>query len=164
MKKEKKQRKHKLQRSSEICRDAKFSVRDYPFTKQWHEEQNRERHAAMANFRLEHFKLLEKGHTIFSDMFQLWVHVKILRAGMDCVLRYGFCIDKGPKKIGVLLVAPNPAKMVQFHQDLASMWADTTEQAEQKKLNEGGKNAEEDAHPYAFVPLVPLSSSLTSPN
>lgn len=120
----------------------------------------------MANFRLEHRKSLEKGHTIFSDMFQLWVHVKLLRAGLDCVLRYEYCVDKASaKKIRVLLVAPDPKQMLQFHKDLASTWADTTESAYQKKLNAGTtKVTEEDAYPYAFVPLVPLASSLSDPS
>jgi hypothetical protein len=140
------------------CRDVKFTVRDYPFTKQWHEDQNKERHTAMAKFRLEHFKLLEKGHSIFSDMFQLWVHVKILRAVLDCVLRYGFCVQKGVNKMPALLVAPDPPQMVQFHKDLAQTCGDQTEKV---KLNEGGKSSEEDANPYTCISLVPLSSSLS---
>merc|ERR1712032_777395 len=121
------------------CRDAKFAVRDYPFTAQWHEEQNKARHSAMANFRLEHFKLLEKGHTIFSDLFQLWVHVKILRVGMDCALRYGFCVGDGPKTMGVVLVAPDPNKLVLFQADMQKLFTDPSESKAQGQLNKGPK-------------------------
>jgi len=134
------------------CRDNKYIVRDYPYSKDWFAASVAEREQANANFVLEHIRLLEVALSSYSDLFGIWVHLKLLRAGIECTLRNG--ISEGPRSnFEAFFVVPEASKLAKARADLAQILGTDAD----RRMDSGAD--EEEFFPYVSLTLAPLTTS-----
>jgi len=95
---------------------------------------------------------MDKCVTYFSELYQAYIHMKVLKLLIDCVMRFGI-----KENIIGVVVKPVNGKEKKFHQGLTKLLADP------KNLQMGmyGSKEEiedtEDYYPYAFVTVnVPI--------
>jgi V-type H+-transporting ATPase subunit C len=89
------------------CREAGFVTSDFKYLgKVGHAALMEKRKDFKTSFCAAHQQLLEKGLTNWSELFQCWIHLKILRAAVEGNLRYGsipcFAILNLPNEAGAL--------------------------------------------------------------
>jgi len=130
------------------CRDNKFIVRDYPYSSSWYATSVLDREHATANFVISHMRLVEAGLASFSELFGIWMHLKMLRAGIEGVLRYGV-----NEKLEVFFVCPDPNRLPQARLALSEVFGSKADRA----MDVGGD--EEEFYPYVSLTLQPLTTS-----
>lgn len=149
--------KDSAEKFKKACRENKFSVRDYPYTKAYYAQTIADREVANAGFFMAHRSLVEGGVRNFSDLFVSWVHVKVLRIIVEGSLRYG--TEKSPgtdsfsPKMSACILAPLANALPKARADLSQVLG-----TQGDKAMEGGDDAEE-YYPYVSVSLAPLSTS-----
>merc|ERR1712086_667991 len=100
---------------TKACRDSKYVVRDYKFSPEIYAKSIAERELALGNFTISHVGLLKAGTQSFSALFDIWMHLKVLRLAVEATLRYG-----SVNECGAHLLCPNPAKIVELRKALSS--------------------------------------------
>ncbi|PVU96050.1 hypothetical protein BB561_001420 [Smittium simulii] len=74
------------------AKEKKFIVRDYTFSEQA-DENEEELKAKIEEEQEALIQLIELLHSSFSDLFKVWMHIKVLRIFVESVLRYGLPSD-----------------------------------------------------------------------
>ncbi|KAF9377095.1 Vacuolar ATP synthase subunit C [Podila verticillata] len=92
------------------CREERFIVRDFKYSENAIEEQNRELKEMDASEKELWATILRLAKTNFGEVFQAWTHLKSLRVFVESVLRYGlppdfvgFTIKPKPKQEAKIL-------------------------------------------------------------
>jgi len=134
---------------TKACRDSKYIVRDYKFSPQIFAKSIAERELALGNFTISHVGLLKTGTKSFAALFDIWMHLKIMRLAVEATLRYG-SVDQ----CGAHLLCPNPAKIVELRKALTSQISNKQDLA---MLDVTDEDAAADNFPYCNVALTPLS-------
>jgi len=93
-----------LVRMKQVCRENRYTIRDYEYdskavsqaqaVKQLHAK---EQHKAL-------IYLIQWCKTNFSELFQLWIHLKAIRTLVESVLRFGLPVNMCPSIIQVSVV------------------------------------------------------------
>lgn len=134
---------------TKACRDSKYIVRDYKFSPQIFAKSVAERELALGQFTISHVGLLKTGTKSFAALFDIWMHMKILRLAVEATLRYG-SVDQ----CGAHLLCPNPAKIVELRKALSSQISNKQDLA---MLDVTDEDAAVENFPYCNVALTPLS-------
>ncbi|GAA5889694.1 hypothetical protein JCM5296_002434 [Sporobolomyces johnsonii] len=94
------------------AREKKFIVRDFTYDEEAIEKQKRELEALVAEEKELWADLLRLSRINFSELFQLLVHLKVVRAYVESVLRYGLpaayfgaVVKPEPKSLSKLITA-----------------------------------------------------------
>ncbi|KZW02017.1 ATPase, V1 complex, subunit C [Exidia glandulosa HHB12029] len=88
---------------SQKCRENKFTLRDFTYSEQAVAEQRAELQKADTAEKELWTELLRLARTNFSEAFQLLVHLKVVSAFVESVLRYGL-----PARYTALIIKPQP--------------------------------------------------------
>jgi len=88
---------------SQKCRENKFIIRDFAFSEELVQQQRAELQKADTAEKELWTELLRLSRTNFSEAFQLLVHLKVVNAFVESVLRYGL-----PANYTGLIVKPEP--------------------------------------------------------
>lgn len=134
---------------TKACRDSKYIVRDYKFSPQIFAKSIAERELALGNWTISHVGLLKTGTKSFAALFDIWMHMKILRLAVEATLRYG-SVDQ----CGAHLLCPNPAKIVELRKALSSQ---ISNKHDLSMLDVEDEDAAADNFPYCNVALTPLT-------
>jgi len=128
------------------CKKFKIVVREFNYSTRATEDREKQKTELKAQTESLSTKLLEKCITYFSELYQAYTHMKVLKLLIDCVMRFGI---KEP--IVTCVIRPVNGKEIKLHQSLTKLLADP------KNLQMGlyGSKEEiddsEDFYPYAFV-------------
>jgi len=95
---------------------------------------------------------MEKCATYFSELYQAYIHMKVLRLLIDCHMRFGI-----KESVITAVIKPTNGKEKKLHQSLTKLLAD----AKSLQLGMYGAKEEiddaEDYYPYAFVSInIPI--------
>jgi len=75
------------------CREHKWTLRDYKYTKGGKEEERKEVEKVSKDERKIWGEALRLGRTGWSESVMIWIHVLTLRVFVETVLRYGLPLD-----------------------------------------------------------------------
>ncbi|PCH33443.1 ATPase V1 complex subunit C [Wolfiporia cocos MD-104 SS10] len=120
------------------CREHKYIVRDFTFTEDALEKQREELAQADTVEKELWTELVQLARTHFSEAFQLLVHLKVLRAFVESVLRYGL-----PASYVGLVVKPEPKATKRTLATLQAQFAYLGRRANPAKGKVGGGGAED---------------------
>jgi len=132
------------------CRDQKYVVRDYEYSERIFRERIAEKFGVSRDYTTMHLRLVEVGANTYSDVFEIWLHLKMLRCAVETLLRYGSLSGAEP-----LLLSPDLNKMVQAKKDLAIL----ATKADLQNVGEVAEEASDEFSPYVCLTLAPLSTS-----
>jgi len=135
---------------TKACRDSKYIVRDYKFSPEIFAKSIAERELALGNFTTSHVGLLKTGTKSFAALFDIWMHMKILRLAVEATLRYG-SVDQ----CGAHLLCPDPAKITELRKALSSQ---ISNKQDLTMLDDTDEDAAADNFPYCNIALTPLSA------
>jgi len=88
---------------SQKCRENKFIIRDFTYSEDLVQQQLAELQKADTAEKELWTELLRQSRTNFSEAFQLLVHLKVMNAFVESVLRYGL-----PANFTALIIKPEP--------------------------------------------------------
>lgn len=145
--------KDSVEKFKKACRDNKYTVRDYQYSKANYAQTLSERENANAGFILAHRRLIFGGVGAFSDLLASWVHLKVLRLVVEGALRCGITAETQKPKMSACILAPQPNGATKARADLAGVLG-----AKGDRAAADGEDAEE-YFPYVSVTLAPLSTS-----
>jgi len=137
-----------VQDFTEECKKYKIAVREFNFSAKASEDREKMKLGLKSETENLSAKLFEKCQTFFSELYQIYMHMKVLKLLVDCVMRFGL---KEPIVCGI--IKPLLGKEKKLHQSLTKLLADP------KNLQMGlyGSKEEiddtEDFYPYAFASL-----------
>ncbi|GAA6049074.1 hypothetical protein JCM3770_003874 [Rhodotorula araucariae] len=115
------------------AREKKFIVRDFTYDEQAIEKQRRELEALVVEEKEMWADLLRLSRINFSELFQVLVHVKVVRAYVESVLRYGL-----PAAYFGAVVKPEPKQLDKL---LAALSAFLVPSHDRKKSKRAGAHA-----------------------
>jgi len=133
------------------CREEKFIVREYDYTPTYYRTKLAEKYGASRDFVMAHLNLVEIGSATYASVFKTWVHLKILRAATETLLRYGKLEGMSP-----CFVSPNSSQMDAYKKDMIQCLATLSDISNVEVGDEGGGD---DFLPYVSMELAPLSTS-----
>jgi len=133
------------------CREEKFAVREYDYTPTHYRNKLAEKYGASRDFVRAHLDLVDFAAATYASVFKTWVHLKILRAATEILLRYGTM-----KGISPCFVSPNANKIDQYKKDMIQCLAKRSDISNVEVGDEGGGD---DFLPYVSMELAPLSTS-----
>ena len=106
------------QELSDKARAAKFVPREFTYDVEESARARKEFEEAQVAEKRQWGEVLRLCGTSFSDAFQLWIHVKALRAFVEAVLRYGL-----PPKFACAVITPHAGKDKQLAKELGKRYA-----------------------------------------
>jgi hypothetical protein len=135
---------------TKACRESKYIVRDYKFSQEIYAKASAERELCLGNFMISHVQLCEIGVQSFAALFDIWMHMKVLRLTIEATLRYQ-SVDNS----SAYLLCPNPSKIVELRKALALQLANKQD----LKMLDVTDDDSVDNFPYVSLSLNPLSSA-----
>lgn len=133
------------------CREMKFSVREYDYSESSYRNKLAEKYGACCDFNRAYLGLVDVGVETYAQVFELWVHLKILRAACEMLLRYGTLDGPSP-----CFVSPKADKLDLFKRDMTECLA---RDADKKNAESAEDGAGEEFLSYVSLTLAPVSTS-----
>ncbi|KPV74213.1 uncharacterized protein RHOBADRAFT_15559, partial [Rhodotorula graminis WP1] len=121
------------------AREKKFVVRDFTYDEEAIEKQKRELEALVVEEKDMWADLLRLSRINFSELFQVLVHLKVVRAYVESVLRYGL-----PAAYFGAVIKPEPKQLDKLLSTLATFLVPEHERKRNKKHG-AGKGDDDDA-------------------
>jgi len=119
------------------CRDNKYIVRDFVFSEEEVEKQRSDLEDADATEKELWTELLRLSRVNFSESFQVFVHLKVLRLFIESVLRYGL-----PAQYTGIVVKPEPKSTKKIFNTLQAQFAYLRQKSNRSNSVKGAENAD----------------------
>ncbi|KAK4050281.1 Vacuolar ATP synthase subunit C [Microbotryomycetes sp. JL201] len=110
------------------CREQKFIVRDFTYDRDAIEKQKHDLTELESQEKELWTDLLRLSRINFSDLFQILIHIKVVRAYIESVLRYGL-----PAAYFAAIIKPDPKQSTKLVQTLSSHFGTGSKSSKVKK-------------------------------
>jgi len=130
------------------CRHQKITVREFNYSSAASGEKEKSKLELKASTEALSSKVAESCYTYFSELYQAYMHMKVLKLLIDCVMRFGI-----KETIVTGAIRPAVGKEKKLHQALTKLLADPKNLAMGLYGTKEEIDDTEDFYPYAFVAL-----------